>query len=73
MKFGQLIEWNMRSIFVKKSFIKCRGETIPRSFSKEIKLEHISGSVYLEHISGSVYLEYISGTVYLEYISGSVA
>ena len=73
MKFGQLIEWNMRNIFVKKSFTKCRGEIIPRSFSEKIKLEYISGLVYLEHISGSVYLKYISGTVYLEYISGSVA
>ena len=30
MKFGQLIEYNMRNIFVKKSLIKCAVETIPR-------------------------------------------
>ena len=34
MKFGQLIEHNMRDIFLEKS---C-GETIPRSFSKSLKL-----------------------------------
>ena len=30
MKFGQLIEYNMRNIFVKKSYTKYPGETIPR-------------------------------------------
>ena len=34
MKFGQLIEYNMRNIFYEKSFSKCGGETIPRPFSK---------------------------------------
>ena len=29
MKFGQLIEYNMRNIFVEKSYTKCAGETIP--------------------------------------------
>ena len=29
MKFGQLIEYNMRKIFVEKSYTKCAGETIP--------------------------------------------
>ena len=38
MKFGQLIEHNMRNIFVEKSYTKCGGETIPRSFSKKSKL-----------------------------------
>ena len=28
MKFGQLIEYNMRNIFVEKSYTKCAGETI---------------------------------------------
>ena len=35
---GQLIEYNMRNIFVKKSYIKYGGETIPRPFSKKSKL-----------------------------------
>ena len=38
MKFGQLIEYNMKNIFVEKSYIKCAGETIPRPLSKKSKL-----------------------------------
>ena len=42
MKFGQLIEYNMRNIFLEKSYAKYRREAIPRPFSKKIKIEHIS-------------------------------
>ena len=45
MKFGQFIEYNMRNIFLDKSCTKCAGETIPRPFSKKIKIEHISRSI----------------------------
>ena len=38
MKFGQLIEYNMRNIFVEKSYTKCARETIPRPLSKKSKL-----------------------------------
>ena len=38
MKFGQLIEYNMRNVFVKKSYNKCGEETIPIPFSKKSKL-----------------------------------
>ena len=38
MKFGQLILYNMRNIFVGKSYTKCGEETGPRSFSKNSKL-----------------------------------
>ena len=38
VKFGQLIENNMRNISVEKSYTKCGGETIPRPFSKKSKL-----------------------------------
>ena len=38
MKFDQLIEHNMRNIFVKKSYTKCAGEIIPRPLSKKTKL-----------------------------------
>ena len=38
MKFGHLIEYNMRNIFVEKSYTKCAGETIPRPLSKKSKL-----------------------------------
>ena len=30
MKFGQLIEYNMRNIFLEKSYEKCGGEASPR-------------------------------------------
>ena len=38
MKFGQLIECNMRNIFLEKSYTKCCGETSPRPFSEKLKL-----------------------------------
>ena len=38
MKFGRLIEYKMRNIFVEKSYTKCGGETIPRPFSKKSQL-----------------------------------
>ena len=38
MKFGQLIEYNMRNILVEKSYPKCGGETIPGPFFKKSKL-----------------------------------
>ena len=38
MKLGQLIEYNMRNIFLEKSYTKCRRKTIPRPFSKKSKL-----------------------------------
>ena len=38
MKFGRLIEYDMRDTFVAKSYTKCDEETIPRSFSKKSKL-----------------------------------
>ena len=38
MKFDQLIECNMRNIFLEKSYIKCGGETISRPFYNRSKL-----------------------------------
>ena len=38
LKFGQLMEHNMRKIFLEKSYIKGGRETIPRPFSKKSKL-----------------------------------
>ena len=38
MKFGQLIEYNMRNIFLEKSYAKCSRETIPRPSPKKSKL-----------------------------------
>ena len=39
MKIGQLIEYNIRNIFLEKSYAKCGGAgTIPTPFSKNSKL-----------------------------------
>ena len=38
MKFGQLIESNMRNIFLEKPYTECGGETRPRPFSEKLKL-----------------------------------
>ena len=38
MKFGQLIEYDLRNIFLEESYIKCGGETTPRPFFKKSKL-----------------------------------
>ena len=35
IKSSQLIEYSTRNIFLQKSLTKCRGETIPRLFSKK--------------------------------------
>ena len=50
MKFGQLIEYNMRNILLQKSYRKCGGETIPRPFSKKWKL-----NISLDHLSKVLY------------------
>ena len=38
MKFGHLLEYNMRNIFVEKSNTKCGGETSTRRYFKKLKL-----------------------------------
>ena len=38
MKFGQLIEYKMRKIFLEKSYTRCGGEPIPGPFSEIQKL-----------------------------------
>ena len=38
MKFGQLIEYNMRNIFLGKSYTKCGGKLSPRPFYEKLKL-----------------------------------
>ena len=37
-KLGQLIEYNMRNIYLEKSYTKYTGETIPEPFSKNSKV-----------------------------------
>ena len=46
MEFGQLIEYNIRNIFLEKSNTKCGGETSPRLFSEKLKL-----SIFLDQYS----------------------
>ena len=55
MKFGQLLEYNMRNIFAEKSYTKCGGETIPRPFSKRLKL-----SIFLDQESKVLYSLFLS-------------
>ena len=50
MKFGQLIECNMRNIFLEKSYTKCGGETSPRPFIEKLKL-----SISLDQYSKDLY------------------
>ena len=38
MKFGHVIQCNMRSISLEKSYTKCGGETSLRLFSERLKL-----------------------------------
>ena len=38
MKFGQLIEYNIKTIFLEKLYRKCGRETIPRLFIKSLIL-----------------------------------
>ena len=45
MKFGQLIDYNMRIIFIEKRYTKCGGETSPRPFSEKLKLSISSESI----------------------------
>ena len=35
MKFGQFTEYNMRNIFIEKSYARCSGETNPILLSKK--------------------------------------
>ena len=50
MKLDQLIEYNMRNIFLEKSYINYGVETIPRPFSKKTKL-----SISLDQQSNVLY------------------
>ena len=50
MKFGQLIKYNMRNIFLEKSYTKCGEEASPRSFIGRFKL-----SISLDQLSKVLY------------------
>ena len=56
IKFGWLIEYNLRKIFFQKSYTKCAAETIPRPLSKISKL-----SISLDQqckVLNSLFLQY---------------
>ena len=62
LKFGKLIEYNMKNIFLEKPCLKYGRETIPRPFSKKSKL-----GISLDQQSKKMYsllLLYIHGKVY---------
>ena len=50
MRFGQLLKYNIRNIFIETLFTKCGRETIPRPFSKRSKL-----SISLDQYSKVLY------------------
>ena len=49
MKFAQLVECNMRNIFLEKLYTKCDGETSPRLFSEKLKL-NIFQSIWINNL-----------------------
>ena len=51
---NQLIDYNVRNIFLEKSCTKCRGEIIPRPFSKKSKL-----GISLDQESKVLYIVFI--------------
>ena len=55
MKFGQLIECNVRNIFIEKSCAKCGRETSAKLFSKKLKLS-ISPDQYSKVLYSSILL-----------------
>ena len=50
MKFGQLIECDLRNIFLEKSYTECGAETSPRPLSEKLKL-----SISLDQLSKVLY------------------
>ena len=50
MKFGQLMKYNMRNIFLEKSYTKCGEAASPRPFYKKSKF-----NMYLDQQSEMVY------------------
>ena len=54
MKFDQLIEYNMRNIFLEKSCTTCGREPIPRPISKKSRL-----SISLDQYSKVLYILFL--------------
>ena len=62
MKFGHLIEYNLKNIFLKKSFAKSGGENSSRPFYEKSKL-HISLDQQFE-ILYRLFLSYVQVEIY---------
>ena len=58
-KFGQLIEYNMKNIFLEKSYAKCVRETSPRNFFGKLKWAYHWYTVCFCCISGWGLSKYI--------------
>ena len=56
-KFGQLIEYNMRNIFLEKLYTECGGETKPKSLSEKSKLSKSLG--HQSKVLHSLFLLYV--------------
>ena len=54
MKPSKLIVYNFRNIFLEKSYTKCGRKTIPRTFSKKLKL-----SISLDQYSKVFYILFL--------------
>ena len=54
IEFGQLIEYNMRNIFLEKSYTKFSRKTIPRPISKKSKF-----SISLDHYCKVLYILFL--------------
>ena len=50
MRFGQLIEYNIRNIFLEKSHPNCGGGTIARPFSKKENWAYLCITILKFHI-----------------------
>ena len=78
MKFDQLIECNVRNIFLEKSYTKCYGETSPRPFSEKLKLSisldqesKVSYSLFLLYAKPKaieIYWNYVADYLHLPHI-----
>ena len=60
IKFGQLLEYSMRNIFLRKSYTKCGGEASPRPFKSKLSISLDQQSEMLQ----SLFLLYVQVEVY---------
>ena len=56
MKFGQLIEYNMRNIFIEKSYTKCGGETVVIKFHSLVAFNPGQGYDVINFVINLIFL-----------------